>query len=60
MFYHLKRIIAKAILECVDLWNTEHHHHHPTFKLGINVKAVLIKNHKNIRTQMQIHSLNIT
>ena len=31
--YHLKRQIAKAILECVDIWNRENHH--PAFKLGV-------------------------
>ena len=49
--YHVKRQIAKAILECVDLWNSQHRH--PTFKIGIEVKAVFTKNHPASRTQRQ-------
>ena len=45
--YHVKRQIAKAILECVDLWNQQQRH--PTFKLGIEVKAVFVKNHPSIQ-----------
>ena len=45
--YHLKRKIAKAILECVDLWNKQQLH--PTFKIKIEVKAVFIKNHENVQ-----------
>ena len=45
--YHVKRQIAKAILECVDLWNEQHRH--PTFKIGIEVKAVFTKNHPSIQ-----------
>ena len=41
--YHVKRQIAKAILECVDLWNTQQCY--LTFKIGIEVKAVFTKNH---------------
>ena len=43
----MKRQIAKAILKCVDLWNTEHRH--PTFRIGIEVKAVFTKNHPSIQ-----------
>ena len=43
----MKRQITKAILECVDLWNEQHRH--PTFKIGIEVKAVFTKNHKNVQ-----------
>ena len=45
--YHVKRQITKAIMECVDLWNTEQQH--PTFKIGIEVKAVFTKNHPSIQ-----------
>ena len=45
--YHVKRQIAKAILECIDLWNEQHRH--PTFKIGIKVKAVFTKNHENVQ-----------
>ena len=45
--YHVKRQIAKAILDCVDLWNEQHRH--PTFKIGIEVKAVFTKNHPNVQ-----------
>ena len=45
--YHVKRQIAKAIMECVDLWNQEQRH--PTFKIGIEVKAVFTKNHPNVQ-----------
>ena len=45
--YHVKRQIAKAILECVDLWNEQNRH--PTFKIGIEVKAVFTKNHPNVQ-----------
>ena len=45
--YHVKRQIAKAIMECVDLWNTEQCH--PTFKIGIEVKVVFTKNHPSIQ-----------
>ena len=45
--YHMKRQIAKAILECVDLWNEKHRH--PTFKIGIEVKAVFTKNHEHMQ-----------
>ena len=43
--YHVKRYIAKAILECVDLWNSQQHH--PSFKIGIELKAVFTKKVKN-------------
>ena len=45
--YHVKRQIAKAILECVDLWNEQHRH--PTFKIGKEVKAVFTKNHEHVQ-----------
>ena len=45
--YHIKRHIAKAILECVDLWNSQQHH--SSFKIGIEVKAVFTKNHPNVQ-----------
>ena len=45
--YHVKRQITKAILECIDLWNEQKRH--PTFKIGIEVKAVFTKNHPNIQ-----------
>ena len=45
--YHVKRQIAKAIMECVDLWNEQHRH--TTFKIGIEVKAVFTKNHPSIQ-----------
>ena len=47
--YHVKRQIAKAILDCKDLWNTEQRH--PTFKIGIEVKAIFTKNHPSIQNQ---------
>ena len=39
--YHVKRQIAKAILKCVNLWNTEQCH--LSFRLGIEVKAVIYR-----------------
>ena len=45
--YHVKQQIAKAILECVDLWNSQQRN--PTFKIGIEVKAVFTKNHPSIQ-----------
>ena len=45
--YHVKRQIAKAILECINLWNEQHRH--PTFKIGIEVKAVFSKNHPSVQ-----------
>ena len=47
LLYHVKRQIEKAILECVDLWNEQKRH--PTFKIGIEVKAVFTKNHPNVQ-----------
>ena len=47
--YHIKQQIAKAILECVDLWNIQQWH--PTFKIGIEVKAVFTKNHPSIQEE---------
>ena len=45
--YHVKRQVTKAILKCVDLWNSQQHH--PTFKIGIEVKSVFTKNHPSVQ-----------
>ena len=54
--YHVKRQIAKAILECVDLWNTQHRH--PTFKIGIEVRRSLSRITPASRIQQKIHLQN--